>query len=237
LKDHVGYLKYHFKHGSWDHGTKKPDSLKRLFMFLPFFYIPIFGLLFHSQVLLQAPLILAWYIAILAIFFVWLWGDGYRYLTYSAIPTSLLSAQAIHAGVNALLIVPALLVSALVIRKNLSVRPPVWPDFSKIHVPTDSVTLVMPSSCGYISARNLKGKVLWGGGNRESLIFELETLPRIMSTVPNNLIEKYHVTHILLGPEHLDFIKPIQDKFEKIVETNGYVLFKRKLNSGYKRDH
>jgi hypothetical protein len=206
-------------------------------MFLPFFYIPIFGLLFYSQVLLQAPLILAWYIAILAIFFVWLWGDGYRYLTYSVLPTSLLSAQAIHAGVNALLIVPALVVSALVIRKNLSVRSPVWPDFSKIHVPADSVTLVMPSSCGYISARNLKGKVLWGGGNRESLIFELETLPRIMSTVPNNLIEKYHVTHILLGPEHLDFIKPIQDKFEKIVETNGYVLFKRKLNSGYKRDH
>ena len=228
LRDHVAYLKFHFKHGSWDRGRKSPDPPMKLLKFQPFFYIPIFGLLFQSQVLLQATLILAWYIAILAIFFIWLWGDGYRYLTYSVLPTSLLSAQAMHAGLNTLVIVPALAVSVLVIGKNLSVGSPVWPDFSKIHVPTDSVTLVMPSSCGYISARNLNGRVLWGGANAESLMFELDTLPKIMPTAPNDLIEKYHVTHILLGPKNLDFIKPIEDRFEKIVETNGYVLFKRK---------
>jgi len=227
LKDHVGYLKYHFKHGSWNHGTKRPDSPKRLFMFLPFFYIPIFGLLLDSQIFYQTSLILAWYMAVLAIFCLWLWGDGYRYLAYAALPTSILSVQALCADVNALWIIPAIAVSALVICKNLRSQQ-VWPDFSKLKVSPDSIILVMPSYAGYIAARNLNCKVLWGGGNQESLKFELETLPKIMSDSPSDLIEKYHVTHILLGPKHLGFIKPIEDRFEKIVETNGYVLFKRK---------
>ena len=229
LKDHVGYLKYHFKHGSWDHGTKKPDSPKRLFMFLPFFYIPIFGLLLSSQIFVQTSLILAWYMVILAIFFLWLWGDGYRYLAYAALPTSILSVQALCAGVNALWIIPALAASALVIYKNLHTQSrQVWPDFSKIKVSSDSNILVMPSYAGYIVARNLNCKVLWGGGNQESLKFELETLPKIMSDSSSDLIEKFHVTHLLLGPKNLGFIKPIEGSFERTVETNGYVLFSRK---------
>jgi hypothetical protein len=229
LKDHVGYLKYHFRHGSWDKGNKRPGSPKRLFMFLPFFYIPIFGLLLDSQIFCRISLILAWYIAVLIIFFSWLWGDGYRYLACAALPTSILSAQALYAGVNALWIIPALASSAFVIYRNLRTQShQVWPDFNKIKVSPNSVILVMPSYAGYIVARSLNCKVLWGGGNQESLRFELETLPKIMSNSPNDLISKFHVTHLLLGSKNLSFIKPIQDSFTRTVETNGYVLFSRK---------
>jgi len=135
-----------------------------------------------------------------------------------------------YAGVNPLVIIPALIVSVLVIGKNIwtSFWRPILPDFTKIDIPTDSVTLVMPSSITYVSARYLNGRILCGGGNAEALVFELETLPKIMSTAPNELLEEYHVTHVLLGPKHQDFIKPIEDRFERILETNGYVLFKLK---------
>jgi hypothetical protein len=133
-------------------------------------------------------------------------------------------------GVNVLVIIPALVVSVAVIGKNIltSYKPPVLPDFTKINIPKDSLTLTMPYSLNYVSARYLNGRILCAGANAESLVFELETLPRIMSTAPDKLLEEYSITHVLLGPTHRDFLKPIEDRFERILETNGHVLFKRK---------
>jgi hypothetical protein len=231
LKDHAGYVGFHLKYGSWNKGKKEPGSPLTLAKFQPYFYIPIIGLLFYPHMFVGLTLeILAWYASILVLFFVWLWGDNYRYLTYSAVPAAILSMYATYIGMNPLAIIPALIVSALVIGKNIltSNRQPILPDFIKIDVPEESVILVLPSSVIYVSARHLKGRVLFGGGNAEALVFELETLPKIMSTNPNELLEKYPLTHILLGPERQDFIKPIEKNFEKVLETNGYVLFKRK---------
>jgi hypothetical protein len=230
LKDHAGYVGFHLKYGSWDKGKKELGSLLTMAKFQPYSYIPIIGLLLYPYTFAGLTLeILAWYISILVIFFVWLWGDNYRYLTYSAVPTSVLSTCAIYIGISPLVIIPALVVSALVIKKNIltSNRQLILPDFSKIDVNDDSIILVLPSSIIYVSARNLKGRILFGGGNAEALVFELDILPKIMSTNPNILFEKYAITHMLLGPKHQDFIKPIEKKFKKVLETNGYVLFKR----------
>ena len=67
-----------------------------------------------------------------------------------------------------------------------------------------------------------------GGGNAEALVFELEALPKIMSTNSDKLLQEYRISHVPMGPKHQDFIKPIEDRFETILETNGYVFFKLK---------
>lgn len=164
------------------------------------------------------------------IFFCWLCGDSHRYLAYSAIPTAILSALAMHAGMNSLLIIPVLVISAGVISRNILAfcRQPALPDFARIDLPKDSVTLVMPSSIIYVSALHLNGRILCGGGNADAVIFDLQTLPKIMSTTPEKLLEEYPITHVLLGPKNQNFIKPIENSFERVLETNGYVLFKRK---------
>jgi hypothetical protein len=231
LKDHAAYIGFHLRYGSWDRGKKMPGSPKQLVKFQPYFYLPLIGLWLYPQALLGATsLILAWYAFMLVIFFVWLWGDSHRYLAYSAIPTAILSALAMHAGMNALLIIPALVISAAVISRNILAfyRQPALPDFARIDLPKDSVTLVMPSSIIYVSSLHLNGRLLYGGGNADAVIFDLQTLPKIMSTAPEKLLEEYPITHVLLGPKNQDFIKPIGNSFEQVLETNGYILFKRK---------
>jgi len=231
LRDHAGYIGFHLKYGSWDKGKKRPSNPKWLAKLQPYFYIPLIGLIFYSQVFLgEVSLIFVWYSSILVLFFVWLWGDGYRYLAYSAVPTAILSAYAMYTVENALLVLPALMVSVALIGKNMwtSNRRLALPDFTKIDVSEDSVTLVVPSSLAYTSARHLRGKILCGGGNAEALVFELETLPRIMSSAPEKLLQDYPITHVVLGPKHQDFIKPLENRFEQTLETNGFILFKRK---------
>ena len=49
-----------------------------------------------------------------------------------------------------------------------------------------------------------------------------------MPTAPKKLLEEYSITHVLWGPKRQDFVKPIENSFEQVLETNGYVLFKRK---------
>jgi len=231
LRDHAGYIGFHLKYGSWDKGKKRPGNPKWLVKLQPYFYIPLIGLIFYSQIFLGEVLMISvWYSSTLALFFIWLWGDGYRYLAYSAVPAAILTAYAIFTSESVLLAVPALIASAVFIGKNMQTyrRRLVLPDFTRIDVSEDSVTLVVPSSLAYVSARHLKGKILCGGGNAEALVFELETLPKIMSTAPEKLLQEYPITHIFLGPKHQDFIKPFENGFERTVETNGYVLFRRK---------
>jgi len=231
LRDHVGYLGFHLKHGSWDKGKKRPGNPEWLVKLQPYFYIPIIGLLIYPQTFLsEVSPIFFWYLSTLVLFLTWLWGDGYRYLAYSAVPTAILSADGMSRFENALIMLPALVVSVGFIGKSIltSHRRTTLPDLTEIDIPSDSVTLVLPSSVGYVSARFLNGRILWGGGNAKALEFELRTLPEIMSTNPSGLLQEYPITHILLGPNHQDFIRPIEDKFERMLETNGYVLFKLK---------
>ena len=234
LRDHVGILRFYVKY-SWRHKRrqklKSPTNLVKL---QPYFYLPLIGLLLYPQMFLgEAVLFLAWSISVIALFLFWLLGDDYRFLAYSSVPIAILSAKAIYAGVNVLLIIPALVVSALFIAKSIrhSLKPPVLPDFSKINLPADAVTVVMPTSITSAAARFLNGKLLFGGGNVEATVFELETLPKIMSVSPRKLIDEYCVTHFLLGPKNQDFIKPFQDRLERVLETNGFVLFKLKDSS------
>ncbi len=231
LKDHALGINFYLKHGSWDKGRKRPDSLKRLIKFQPFFYVPIVGLLLYPQVFVGETFpVLVWSMAVFIIYCVWLWGDGYRYFVYSAVPTAVLSIHLTYTLMNPLLIVPALFISVLVISRSILnfYRKPVLPDFTKIDIPNDAVTLVVPSSITYISARYLNGKILiGGGGNIEGLKFELETLPEMIKNAPDQLIEKYTITHMLIGPKEKDFIKPFTERFERILETNGYTLYKR----------
>lgn len=231
LKDHALGINFYLRHGSWDKGRKRPDSPKRLVKFQPFFYVPIAGLLLCPQTFLGETLpILVWSITVLVIYCVWLWGDGYRYFLYSAAPTAVLSIQLTYTLMNPLLIVPALFISVPVIGRSILnfFRKPVLPDFTKIVVPDDAVTLVMPSSITYVSARHLNGKILiGGGGNIEGLSFELETLPEMIKNAPDQLIEKYNITHMLIGPKEQDLIKPFTKRFEKTLETNGYTFYRR----------
>jgi hypothetical protein len=232
LEDHVRYIRFHVKHGSWDKGKKQPGNPKWLAKLQPYFYIPLIGLFLYSvNLLADVSLILVWYISLLVVFFFWLWGDGYRYLAYSALPTAVLSAFVMYTGGNTWLIIPGLIVAAGVIGKRIAVsqRHTVLPDFSKINIPQDSVTLTVPSSIAYVSARHLNGKIVCGGGNAEALVFELDTLPKLMSTAPDKLLRIYPITHVLLGPKQRDFINPIENEFEYTLETNHYLLYRRKL--------
>jgi len=52
---------------------------------------------------------------------------------------------------------------------------------------------------------------------------------RSSSTAPEKLLQEYPIAYILLGPKRQDLIQPSKNRFERITETNGYVLFKRKL--------
>lgn len=232
LRDHVRTLGFFLRYGRGEKRRKKLRDPKWLVKLQPFFYIPFFGLLSYPQLLLvETSLFLAWFVSVLLVFFIWWLGDDYRYLAFSAVPTAVLSSYAIYIGVNFFVLIPSLAVSFAVIGKNLWTfhrKKPVLPDFTKIDLPSDSITLVMPSWISYVSARNLNGKLLCGGGNAEALRFELETMPEMMSTSPEKLVQEYHVTHVLLGPQQRDFIKPIEDRFEQVLKTNGYVLFKRK---------
>jgi hypothetical protein len=45
-------------------------------------------------------------------------------------------------------------------------------------------------------------------------------------------LAEYPVSHLLLGPKHHDFVKPIEANFEPVQATNGYMLFKRKNITG-----
>jgi hypothetical protein len=228
LRDHIRVISLHMKHGSWNRRKKTFGSPKHLIKFQPFFILPVIGLLFFPQVILDRLFIyVVWYVSVLIIFFVWYWGDNHRYLSYSAVPTSILSAYALYAGMNPLLVIPCLIVSALVIRANIldSRRPLVLPDFAKLNLPDNAITLIYPTAISYLIARHLNGRFVYIGGSAAALKFEIETLPKIMLDNPEWLLDEYHVTHVLVGPSNHDFMSAFKSKFEKVVETNGYILF------------
>lgn len=228
LRDHAAIIAFHLRYGSWNRRRKLPGSPIQLAKLQPYFFLPLLGLWISPTAFLSGnSLLFAWYASVLVIFFAWLWGDSERYLAYAAVPTSILAALALSTGISPLFLIPPLIVSGVLIFRNsrFFFKRDALPDFTKIGVPQESVTIVAPSSLTYVSARNIKGRILCGGGNATSLKFELETLPEIMSTEPRILLNEYHVTHALLGPKAHDYIKPIEDSFDPIVETNGYILY------------
>ena len=231
LADHIAFITFHLRYGSWNRKRKLPGSPKQLVKLNPYFFLPLLGFWISPQMFLSGSiLMLAWYASVLVIFFVWFWGDSERYLMYSAVPTSILVAITLNVGANPLFLIPPLFGSGAMILRNSRVffKRDVLPDYTKIEVTQDAVTLVKPSSLTYVSARNMKGRILCGGGNATALKFELEILPKIMSTNPHVLLKDYHLTYALLGPKNRDYIEPIEDNFEFAIKTNGYTLYKRK---------
>lgn len=231
LRDHAAYIAFHIRYGSWNKKKKMPGSPKQLVKLQPFFFLPLIGLWVNPGAFLFANTwILAWYAATLVLFLAWVWGDSDRYLAYSTVPTAILSAVSLNVGISMLFMIPPLLVSSVMIFRNTQVfyRLEPHPDFTKFDTSEDAVFLVMPSSLTYVSARYLKGRILVGGGNAVAVKFDLETLPNMMRTTPNKLLDDYPITHCLLGPKNLDFIKPVEDRFEFVMKTNGFVLYKRK---------
>ena len=231
LRDHIGIIRFHMKYGSWNRRRKLPGSPVQLVKMQPYFFLPLLGLLLNPEAFLSGSIfMLAWYASVLIVFFAWVWGDADRYLSYSAMPVAFLSAIALSIGTNLVFLVPPIIVSSALIYRNSQVfyKRENLPDFSKIETTEESVTLVVPSSLTYISALNMKGRILCGGSNATGLRFELETFPKLMSTNPDRFLAEYPVSHLLLGPKHHDFVKPIEANFEPVQATNGYILFKRK---------
>jgi hypothetical protein len=173
--------------------------------------------------------VIAWYCILLAIFFVWRWGDNYRYLAFISLPTSVLSAQILLNLIPIILIVPPSIVSVLVIYKNIRsfIAYPEYSDLSKIKLPENATILVFPTSLLYAVAYYSGQKTLCGGANKDALVFELtELMPTVKRDIAS-FLDKYNITHLIIDKAQKEVMRKIPKKFHKIAEIKNHILYER----------
>jgi hypothetical protein len=169
-----------------------------------------------------------WYCALLAIFFLWLWGDNYRYLAFVSLPTSILSAQLLLTLIPTLFIVPPLAISSLVIYRNTMnfIEYPNYSDLGEIKFPENSKILVFPTRLVYATAYYSNQKTICGALAR-ALTFELEELTPIVKRDISLFLSKYDVTHVFIDKTQSEIIKNIPKDFHKKAEIMDHVLYEK----------
>ncbi|MCX7698317.1 MAG: hypothetical protein N2114_02485 [Candidatus Goldbacteria bacterium] len=230
LKDHIGILKFHFKYGSWKDNKKSFGKPLEIVKFEPYCFIPLIGAIFNLNWIIDLNYFFAWYFGLLALFFLWRWGDNYRYLSFISIPTSIISAQFLSNNIF-FFIFPPLFISILLIIKNIInfIKCPSYSYLSKIVFPEDSKILVFPTKLVYETAYYSRQKIICGGGNKDSLKFEYEELIPIVKKDICLFLSKYNITHIFIEKSQIEIIKKIPNNFYCKSEINNYILYEKKL--------
>ncbi len=214
---------------------KEKFSIKRLALV---FYYDLWWLVGGLAVIYDAELFLAtWLIVIVALSFLWPWGEGERHIALAVAPGSVLAAS--YLTHRPLLIVPVLLFEILIIirfsvrvlggRVLVSVDRTLLNVFGAIKkMGGDSLFLCLPTVYSGAVAYFTEKKVLYGeSSSREGVLFQAEVLDAIDSEDSlEELVEKYSVTHIFVDKTRFQFTADAK-LWEPIIQEERFAVLRR----------
>lgn len=214
---------------------KDKFSIKRLALV---FYYDLWWLIGVLAVFYGADLFLAtWLIMIVALSFLWPWGEGERHIALAVAPGSILAA--LYLTHQPLLIVPVLLFEILIIfrfsvrvlrgRVLVSVDRTLLNVFGAIKkLASDSLFLCLPTVYSAAVAYFTEKKVLYGeSSSQEGVLFQAEVLDAIKTRDGlDELAQKYSVTHLFVDKTRSEFTADTK-LWEPIVQEERFAVFRR----------
>jgi len=174
----------------------------------------------------------------IALSFLWPWGEGERHIMLGTAPASILAA--LFLSEQPLLIIPFLAVETLIIvRRSLLLlkgKDLVSVDrhllkflnAMKQHL-GESLILCLPLTYSYPVAYFTEKNVFYGyGASREGVLFQSEVLDSI-NTEENlkELVEKYSVTHLFVDKNHFP-LSLSSNRWDPVLQKENFVVLKRK---------
>ena len=179
-----------------------------------------------------------WLFTMIALSFLWPWGEGERHIMFGTAPASILAAS--YLSKHPLMIIPLLILETYnIIKRMLSLlkgKNPVSVDESmlklfKIMKETigDSLILCLPPYYSFPVAYFTEKKVLYGEmSSEEGILFQAEVLDSI-HTEENleELVTKYSVTHLFVDKDQFPLsISP--NRWDPILQEEKIVVLRRK---------
>jgi hypothetical protein len=132
LKDHIGFIRVHIRHGDYRTGRKGLPSPMELLKSDPISYAaPVAGLylLVDGGSSMELEFLVAWALGVVILTQFWMLGDSWRHLAFGNIPSSIISVMFVYhlvgsdwAGRLLLLLLTVALVAATVIQLKRALR-------------------------------------------------------------------------------------------------------------------
>jgi hypothetical protein len=180
-----------------------------------------------------------WLVAMVALSFLWIWGEGERHIALGTAPAAILAAM--FAFQKPLILVPFLLVDVLVIlRISLRVlkgRTLVSLDDRLLNllnsikeVKGDSLFLCLPPVYSAPLAYFANKKVLYGeSSSREGVLFQTEVLDALNTAEGvDDLVAKFGVTHLFIDQKNLK-ITTNSNHWETLIQDEPFAVLRWKM--------
>jgi len=215
---------------------KEKSVMKRIALT---FYYDLWWCVGILAIINGADLFLAtWLVTMIALSFLWPWGEGERHIALGVAPASILAAS--YLSQRLFMIIPLLVLEiSLIIRlsnKILQGRVVVSVDqrmlslFNMIRdVGDDPLFLCLPPKYSFPVAYFTNKRVLYGDGtSQEGVLFQVEVLNAIKTQ--NGLEElalKYSVTHIFVDRNNFP-LAINSNRWNPIIQEEHFTVFRRK---------
>ncbi len=231
LKAHIFLINFFRKRRG-----KKKSIVKRIAIV---FYYDLWWVIGILAIMNGADLFLAvWLFTVVALSFLWPWGEGGRHIALAAAPASIFSA--LYLAQRPLLIVPLLLLEiSIIIRlstKVLKGRAPESVDRSLLNlfnamrnIGDDPLFLCLPPWYNFAVAYFAEKKVLYGdGSSQEGVLFQAEVLDALKAQDgAEELASKYLVTHIFVDRSNFP-LEISYNRWDPIIQEERFTVFRRK---------
>ena len=182
--------------------------------------------------------LVTWLCTVVALSFLWPWGEGERHIALGIAPASILTAS--YLSQQLFIIIPLLLLEiSIIIRSSIkvlqgrflvSVDQSLLSLFNAIkEIEDDSSVLCLPPVYSAPLTYFTGKKVLYGeSSSREGILFQAEVLDAIKTQSGlEELVQKYPVTHLFVDENKFPLVIN-SDQWDPMIQGERFAVFRRK---------
>jgi len=179
-----------------------------------------------------------WLFTIIALSFLWPWGEGERHIMLGTAPASILAAS--YLSEQPLIIIPFLAVETFIIARRsllllkgkdlVSVDRHLLKFFNTMkETMGESLILCLPPVYSFTVAYLTEKKVLFGdGASQEGIHFQSKVIDSTKTEKDmEELVEKYSVTHLFVDKNHFP-LSISSNKWEPVLHEENFIVLRRK---------